>query len=313
MLGGCALAPSLAQSSDQSIQWGANGHNDRPDSGPNYAYNRVSLAEQMRLLTGAGLTWYRTGCSGSSCGALPATAKAHGVKLLWGLERWPDAHADEHANYRGAFDYAAEIARRYRGQIDYFEASNEVDVWVGMNGDGSDPSQYDRERYVRARGLIKGLIDGIHAGNPSAKVLVDDAGWCHYGFLRMLWNDGIRWDITAFHWYAKQGSFEQAGCNKANVAEIHASFGLPVWITEFNSDIGAKANDQPASAAWVSAVMAQIRDVAPKYSIQAAFVYELLDEPNLTGAERYFGIADENGQPKATYRAIGAALTQAQP
>src|ERR1700736_6588076 len=94
---------------------------------------------------------------------------------------------------------------------------------------------------------------------------------------------------------------------------MHAAFGLPIWITEFNSNTSAKTNDQQASAAWLSQTMAQIREVAPKYGIRAAFIYELLDEPNLEGAERYFGIADDNGKPKSAYHAVAGSLTRGQP
>ncbi len=296
-------APAVAD----EIRWGAVGHDDKPNLGPGYSYNRQSLDRQMQLLTAAGLHWYRTGCVDKGCADLLAAAQKAGVSILRGIALWPDGHTDESGNYKRAYKYGSDLAREYP-QFQYFEASNEVDNWVGMKGDGSSRSQYNQDRYPQARGLIKGLIDGVHAGNPSAKVLVDDAGYCHYGFLKALWEDGIRWDITAFHWYADQGNIEKARCNAANVAAIHASFGPPVWITEFNSNIAARDNDDTEAQQWLSEFVAQMFGVARKYKIEGVFVYELLDEPNLPGEQGHYGIADGNGNPKKPHKAISDSL-----
>lgn len=302
-----AAAPMVAVERTEDIHWGAVGHDDKPTAGPGYSYNRVSLDKQMQLLTSAGLHWYRTGCVDRACDDLLAATSKAGVTVLRGVAMWPDSHSDESANYSRAYKYAFDLAQGHQ-QFKYYEVSNEVDNWVGMKGDGSARGQYDQNRYVQARGLIKGLIAGIHAGNPSAKTLVDDAGWCHFGFLKALWEDGVRWDITAFHWYADQGNIEKAGCSATNVAAMHASFGLPVWITEFNSNTAARNNDEAAASAWVADFVSQIHGVAARYRIQGVFVYELLDEPNLQGMEGHFGIADATGNPKKPYHAVTDAL-----
>jgi hypothetical protein len=119
----------------------------------------------------------------------------------------------------------------------------------------------------------------------------------------------VRWDITAFHWYSDQGNFEHAGChNGANVAAIHAAFGLPIWITEYNSKAAATSNDPVAEATWISAFVTQVYSVAGTYGIEGAFVYELLDEPNLSGMESHFGIFDGNGKQKEPSKAIWSVL-----
>jgi hypothetical protein len=47
-----------------------------------------------------------------------------------------------------------------------------------------------------------------------------------------------------------RGKIEKARCHSANVAAVQASsFGIPVWITEFNSNIAAKHKDGEAAAA----------------------------------------------------------------
>jgi len=311
------LGSGRANSTDSTdVRWGAVGHDDKIADGTSSSYNTLPLNRQIMLLGSIGADWYRTACEDANCGTLIQLASASGVGILRSIELQPDATLSEASNYAHGYQYALTEATKYRNAFKFYEASNEADVWVGMSGDGSARAQYNQQRYVQARGLISGLIDGIRAGDPSAQILVDDAGWCHYGFLQALWADGLRWDITAFHWYASQGDMEHAGCGGTNVAAAHASFGLPVWITEFNSDIAAKADDESAAAVWISQFMTQVRTVASKYKIEGAFVYELIDEPSLPGAQAHFGIFDANGIAKAASSSITKFLstpTQASP
>lgn len=298
---------SLSQAAE--VRWGAVGHSNWVNFGPSYAYNKVPIDRQMQLLAVSGLGWYRTSCVTANCQELINSAKSNGIQLLKASGGKPDTSLSEAGNYERAYSIGVSEAKLLNSAFRYFEAGNELDDWVGLKGDGSAREQYNAQRYLQARGFVKGLIDGIHSANASAQVMVDDAGWCHYGFLQMLWEDGVRWDITAFHWYSDQGNFEHTGCgNHANAAAIHAAFGLPVWITEFNSKAAAASNDPEAEAVWIAAFMNQVHSVADKYGIQGAFVYELLDEPNLSGMESHLGIFDGSGNPKAPSTAILGVL-----
>jgi len=295
------VAGSLSCATKGNIGWGAAGHNDRMSLGSNSTYNTITIDQQMKLLKSAGLNWYRTACEPADCSLLVSAAQANGISLLFVLEPRPDDTQSESANYTLGYQFALSISSAYIGKIKYYEASSELDVWTGLNGsvDGSQRSMYNQARYVLARGFTKGMIDGIHAGDPSALAVVGDTGWCHYGFLQALWADGVRWDVTSFYWYAAQGNVEHAGCNGANVAAIHASFGLPVWITEFNSNTAAQNNDPAAESAWVTQFMAQIDGISSAYRIRRAFAYELLDEPAQQGQEAHFGLFNADGTPKS--------------
>ena len=292
------ISGSGAAAADTTFHWGVVGHDDHDIYDNTYVYNKNSFEEQMHLITGSSMSWLRTSCNSASCNKLLTTAEAGGVQILKSIEMSPDSKLDEEANYKRAYASGVTEGSAYVYGFKYFEAGDELDNWVGMKGDGSQRSQYVESRYLQARGFVRGMIDGIHSVDASAKVLVDDAGWCHYGFLRMLWDDGVRWDITAFHWYNNEGNIEKAGCNNANVAQIHAAFGPPVWITEYNSNTAVSKNDPVAEGAWIGTFIAQLRTVAPKYNIQAAFAYELFDEPNLVSPISHYGIFYANGSPK---------------
>ena len=252
----------------------------------------------MHLITSSSMSWFRTSCISATCKQLISAAAASGVQMLKSISLSPDSSLDEEANYKRAYSSGVAEASAYDYAFKYFEAGDELDNWTGMTGDGSERSQYVESRYFQARGFVRGMIDGIHSVDASARVLVDDAGWCHYGFLQMLWQDGVRWDITAFHWYDNEGNIEHAGCHSANAAAIHAAFGPPVWITEYNSNTAVHKSDPVAEGAWISAFISQLKAVAPKYDIQAAFAYELLDESNLAGPNGHYGIFYGDGSPK---------------
>ena len=305
-IGMANLQTSVAETT--TVSWGVVGHNDRPATTNLDPYNKIPLQQQFRLLNELGADWYRTSCMPNKCAALLAAAKAARINILDSIIYSPDAAVDEASNYSYAYGHAAGIAKFFGSSVTVYETGNELDDWVHMTGDGSQRSQYNPQRYLQARGAIRGMIDGIHSVNPSAKTIVDDAGWCHYGFLQMLWADGVRWDITGVHWYGNEGNIEEAGCNKANVAEIHASFGKPVWITEFNFK-PLQATDDPA-AAWIISFVHQIQRVANKYNIQTAFAYELFDEPDLSLTEDRFGIRNSDGSVKAQYQAYAGAIAR---
>jgi hypothetical protein len=219
--------------------------------------------------------------------------------MIMSIEDRPNERISAEENYRLGLTIAENIATRVGESIQLFEASNELDNWIGMRGDGSERWMYNTERYRKAFEFLRGIISGIHSRLPKARVIVDDAGWCHYGFLHALWEDGLRWDITSLHWYASHGDIQRSYCRAIDAVAIHASFGLPVWITESNDDKAAKRRDADAQARWLESFRKQIARIGPRYGVEVVLVYELLDQPGLTNGEDSFGLFDENGRPKA--------------
>jgi Glycosyl hydrolase catalytic core len=158
------------------------------------------------------------------------------------------------------------------------------------------------------RGLLRGMLDGIHDGNPSSEGAIDITSGCGYGFLEALWADGVQFDITGDHWYG--GDITNAGCaNGGNVlAKLHA-FGRPIWITEFGSGAAASSDDtagKTAEAGYDTSLMIQWSSLATQYDIEAGFIYELLDDP---ATSDYYGICAADGTPEAPYTAVQSFLS----
>jgi len=298
------------------IVWGVNGH-------PVVAYRSLPVEAQLDLVKALGFRSYRVDlyetAQKDALDELVEQGRRRGVTILPILIPDPMKASDERDAYNAGFTIAHDFAMRFKGRVPAWELGNEYDNAVGMSSDGADPAQFPTSRYLKARGVIRGMLDGIRAADPAALRAVDNAGWCHYGFLRRLREDGVEWDITAQHWYSDQGDMENAACGcgtiasairmcHTNIFEILKGFGKPIWITEFNDNSPPSPEKPRVAAEWLVRQMARFNAVAARYGITAAHVYELLDQPELEAAERHYGVAQPDGGPKPAGDAIKAFL-----
>jgi hypothetical protein len=310
LLLGTGLAGGTA-CAESPVVWGVNGH-------PLVAYGELPVDAQIKLLKSMGFSSYRVDVYGAgqkaSLRALVDVARGQGITILPVLIPDPLKAENEDEAYAEGRRMGRDFAAAFAGKIAAWELGNEYDNVVGMTGDGSDPAQFDDVRYRKARGALRGLLDGVRAGDPATRRIVDNAGWCHYGFLERLDRDGVRWDVTGQHWYADQGDMESAGCGcpagalhlcHTNVLEILHNFGKPIWITEFNDN---RSEDPETAARWILKEMRAWSVAAARYGIEEAQLYELLDQPELKGREATFGLADAEGRPKPVANAIKAFL-----
>lgn len=310
---GFVMAPAFAKENitsadkvkSRDIIWGAVGHSINHVKDRGYPYRVISRNQQLKFIREMAGTAYRTSCGAEDCEELISLTDRFHMVFLRSLELPPNEAYSEEANYTMALNYAYQEAKQYKGRIKYYEAGNELDNWTGIVKPyiGFGPLVHRQDRYPLARGYLRGLVDGVRAGDPDAKILINSTGWCHFGFMQSLWNDGLRWDITAVHWYEQFGDLE-SGCRGTNPIQMYASFGKPIWITEFNSTIGIKNDDQQHAAKWVKEFIRRLRELSSKYEIQAAFIYELLDEPEKKGLERKFGIIDVDENKKMVFDAM---------
>jgi hypothetical protein len=182
------------------------------------------------------------------------------------------------AIYTAAFNAGRSFAMHYAGQVAAYELSNELDVATKLPiiSDGALPSDYDDALYAKAREEIRGLHDGVKAGDPSAKTLVNFA-WLHYGFIQRLLDDGVAFDIIGINWYSNMGDITNVRGSGFNlVSYIKTHFGKPLWITEANRKDGSMGGNETVQATYISQT-AQAMAMNP--DVDAFIAYELFDEP----------------------------------
>ncbi len=307
--------------------WGANGHpfvqeGYRPDM------NGVGYEEQMKLLAELGMSYYRTdiGLRESESyrwdwlDRLIKLGNKYNVKILpvifpsVNLSKEIKKHpVDLKGIYKTSFNETKKFVERFREQIDVYEMHNELDAWcinVNFWGKGNAPNgdkvkHYYPDRLKVVSAMLRGISDAIHSANPKAKRMLNTGGWLHTGFVKAMIDEGVRFDILAWHWYSDMGKIDgiEIRNNYDLLAELN-KFGKPIWITEGNFRPGLrKGKWSSGEGGGISEGCSYLRETLThfyqlrKRGIEAYFIYELLDEPyhaiRLPGnREAYYGLVE---------------------
>lgn len=318
LVAGCAGDHALAMPArPDDLIWGVNGH-------PFQAYPDIPLETQIELVRALGMSHYRVGTRNDGLARLNPIAKKHGISLLPIIH--PDGPLDEKTPkqlYDDCFERARWLTRRHRGQFKVWELGNEVESFAiiqpcEMRDDGTqypcewgpaggvEAEDYFGPRWAKVSASIRGLLDGAAEGDPDAKRAIGTAGWGHLGAFERWKADGLDWDITVWH------DFETV---RETYLEKLASYGKPIWITEFNAGGGGFETEEK-NAAMLSDRIAYYRAMRTKYGLEAAFIYELLDEPYWDDFEGKMGLYRVDGSAEDGWRVgelkpAGAAVMDA--
>jgi len=315
-LGSSAPAPTPTPSPDgigtnRGIMWGINGHPYGGLSGGPYS----SIDQQIQLMATMGIKHYRVdfytadNASFTLVQSLLDSAKAYNITITPVLI--PATGANEQASYNTAYALGQAYAAKFPGILAFELGNEENNSVLDPSGDHSNASDFtSASGYAAVRGKLRGLLDGVRAGNAKARGALGISGGCNVGFLQALYNDGLRWDITVAHPYDSWGDPENltltydhsqanGSCAKSNMMAALASFGKPLWLTEFNYTPAVTANDKTAMGTGLQTMMKRFTSMAQKYDIEAVDVYEMFDEPAASGNEAYFGIFTSTGSGTA--------------
>ena len=266
------------------VAWGVNGH-------PFVAYSGVSIDEQFDLIVKAGLRSYRVDIYATDqmdrLGALVDAAHKRGISILPILILPAKLDEQEPADLRkAAFDLASAFVKRFRDKINVWELGNEMENYAlirpcEMRDDGTKyPCEwgiaggvgvldYYGPRYLKVEAVLRGLSEGVLAEDPKARRAIGSAGWGHLGIFDRLHDGGVTWDISVWHMYGEdpEPAFKHL-----------ATFGKPIWVTEFNYPYGSK-NGETEQADGLVRWMARLEELSGPYQVEAAHIYELFDEP----------------------------------
>ena len=322
---GLSFFAASAPAAKDPFIWGVNGH-------PFTAYPGVPFGDQLALLRELGATSYRVNVSSLDHAAplrtLVEDARARGVEILPVLTPPLDMEKEEAIDlYRKARAFASYFVSRFKDDIAVWELGNELENFAiiqqcEMQDDGVryncgwGPAagvgvlEYYGPRWRKVSAVLKGLSDGASEADPGSVKAMGTAGWGHVGAFERMRRDGVKWDISVWHYYG--GGLEWG-------VERVAAFGKPIWITEFNHPRGSQQGAEQ-QAAGLSAIMREILALREKYPIRAAHIYELLDEPYWEpDFEAYMGLVWLNksgaawtpGAPKPAFCAVRETIAEA--
>ncbi len=293
------LAMTVPASAD--LLWGANGH-------PFSAYPGTSYERQIDYLKDLGMKSYRVDVA--SADSVPALARLVSAAKGSGVEILPviTPHFDLDKEGAGALrekarQLAFALGSRFRSDIRVWELGNEMENYAIIqpcemrdNGvqypcewgpaGGVDVLDYYGPRWAKVGAVLKGLSEGMTEADPTIRKAMGTAGWGHIGAFERMRQDGIEWDITVWHSYGQdpEWAFKQI-----------ARYGQPIWVTEFNNPLGSQPGDQAQADGLIKA-MKQLRDLQARYNVEAAHIYELMDETYWApDFEAYMGLVRLNG------------------
>jgi hypothetical protein len=318
VLGLCAAVDAGPARAD--LMWGVNGH-------PLVSYPGVSFNQQLDYLKDLGMTSYRVDVTGRDAAPrlrrLLAPAKARGIKILPVLTPALDLEKETAESlYAKSFEMAATLVSQFKDDIRVWELGNEVENYAiiracerrdsgeqyncnwGPAG-GVSALDYYGPRWAKVSAVLKGLSEGAKSADPTVRRAMGTAGWGHVGAFERMQRDGIEWDISVWHMYGQDPEW---------AFKTIASFKRPIWVTEFNNPLGSQRGDQVQSDGLTTTIT-RLRQLQRAYNVEAAHVYELLDEtywaPNF---EAYMGLVSLErrpegggwiaGAPKPAYAAV---------
>ncbi len=316
------ILAGLAAPVRADIAWGVNGH-------PLVSYPGVSFEQQLDLIADLGMRSYRVDVPGTA--VLGKLKHLHGLARARGIELLPvitppfdlDAEAPEVLE-RKAHDLALALVAPFKGEIRVWELGNELENYAilepcekrddGVTYDcsygpagGVSPLDYHGGRWAKVSAVLTGLASGARAADPDVVRAVGTAGWGHTGAFARMRQDAIPWEISVWHMYG--GDPEWA------LKEL-AQYERPIWITEINAPFGSQKGEDTQVRELAKSVE-RLRQLRQRYGVQAAHVYELLDEPYWgTNYEAHMGLVRVEksgaswalGEKKPVYAALKSMI-----
>ncbi|MFY0610023.1 MAG: DUF4214 domain-containing protein [Hyphomicrobiaceae bacterium] len=266
------------------IIWGANGH-------PFSAYDGVTVSEQISFLRDLGVRYYRVDVRSEddapALARLIAAAQPRGIKILPVIT--PNFNLDKESSAqlrRKAYDLARTLVGQFKEHIPVWELGNEMEEYaiiraceIQDNGvqyncswgpaGGTRVLDYYGPRWAKVSAVLKGLSEGVVSVDPSIRKAIGTAGWGHWAAFTRMQQDGIKWDISVWHSYS---------LGMEDGLDYLSKFKRPIWLTEFNHPRGSEKGEARQSEG-LRRMVRRIRQLRKRYNLEAAFVYELFDEP----------------------------------
>ncbi len=310
---------------EQGFIWGVNGH-------PLASYHGVTLEEQVTALKALGVRSYRVDVQ--TLDQLPRLkklvdlAEASDVEILPVFTPKLDLNAATAEEiYSTSKTLAYETAALLGAQVNIWELGNELENFAiiqpcEMRDDGTQypcewgpagglyPLDYYGPRWEKVAAVMRGLDAGMKQAGGKYRTAMGTAGWGHIGAFQRMKQSGINWDISVWHLYGQDPEW---------AFKALAEYGKPIWVTEFNHPKGSMESEA-AQADGLKATMELLQRLRKLYPIEAAHIYELMDETYWApDFEAYMGLVQLDsdgkngwrvGKPKAAFKVVQDIIRQ---
>ncbi|GID15807.1 hypothetical protein [Actinocatenispora rupis] len=283
-----AFTPQRAAASTTLTAWGVCGH---PPMIDDTSYPAHGAPDDIALAAELGAGYYRvdfllpTGDSGSTdwswYDAIVAASHDHGIGLM-AILTVPDAIADRDDGFIQG--QVSMLVSRYAGQIPLYQIQNEMDG-VCINGpgvDGSSVNDYNPDVYGPVRDRMAAICAGVRASDSQAGRVVNMT-WKHTGFLQLLNNDGLEYEVNGLDWY--WGTDDML----ATLEVINRFPQSEILLTELDIADGTRSASEADQANYLATAIDTLRASAPD-KVHGVYVYELLDQPAWDDSQAHYGL-----------------------
>lgn len=203
-------------------------------------YSAANWSEQIKKAKELGVGWGRINWDYDNSDPVARNSqvidalKSNGINPVLVIEHNP-AKGNSNLYAQGLAD-AKTITGALRSKVDFYQLANEGGAESLIGGkSGVSASDYDDARYNNVKDYIKGLSDGIAAGDPGAQRIVT-ISWIHSGFLDRLVSDGVNFDMIGIDWYSWMGSFgAKKISNNETLYHKLQTFGKPLTFMEVST------------------------------------------------------------------------------
>jgi hypothetical protein len=284
------------------IKFGLNGHDGRA------TYPLSGIEARMQWMQANHLVNWRTDVGATSTDILDKLvplAKKYGVTVRPML-------------YPGTQQDTYNLVKRYKDDIKIWEIGNEQDAPKAGAQDRINamlPSvkgveQAEAELHAGFKTSINIMSCNNEAGSGSqCEGQADGDVW----FLDMAKASGWNFNYVTFHYYPRihdVGFWMDKYMGQMRAAS--KKFNVPIFFNETNCGEVYDGNTDGAGNCN-TALKQALDEVVAKYAdvVQEVTVYEMLDQPDMAGVERYFGVCSSMGhcKPTATTLAAFGAMT----
>lgn len=315
--------------SPKKLVLGVNGHplNQK-------AYLNSTVSEQLMLVKSINCKYYRIDVQTDSNGnvlnhtrflELTHFAKSQDISIVPMLYLTGFSFSlSKDAAYKMGLKLGVGFGEKYGRYVDYYELGNEMDVHKELaRNSGSNYSDYQSPQINVLASFLQGLNYGLKKSDSTAQTIVNCGGWFHFVYLELLKKLGVNYDIAGYHWYSYMDDYSKT-VDIDILKILPQRLQMPIWFTEVNYVTPGKSGAafERSRKDWV---MKFIDNCSRASGIQGLFIYELLDEPDLSTSElteRTFGVFYENKNlrsltvkvpqqkksPKFVPKALGKAL-----
>lgn len=234
---------------------------DKPSIRIETTYKQID--EQFDLIKKLGANSIRVGVEKNNkvSDYIIEKAQENDLKVLFGLDEEINFNNPGEDLYQRGYNFAYSFASRYKGKIQYYQLLNEISgTAVRRNEDEGEtlPNRYnlkyDKERYQNLSKYLKGLSDGVKAGDPKAQRLIS-AHWVLIDIFNYLIADKVNFEIIGWDWYSDMGDdisnrkIDEGG--NFNLAEEASKMGKKLWIVEANIEGGSFGDKEKEQADYI--------------------------------------------------------------